>query len=239
METVYGTAQSVEELKIQGFSLQENWFDSQEMAALETALNAAKAFDYSSGHDPGNLLKTSGYVAELASLNKLTNLIPNFTTAGMMPVKAILLDKTKAFNWMIPWHQDLKISLKNKVESAGYTNWSIEAGIHHVEPPLFLLENLTTIRIHLDDCDEQNGAMMVIPGSHSIGRLSQDEIDSLTTDKAASGYTSCTIDRGGIMVFKPLLLHYSPLSQVMRPRRILQLEFAPKDMLAKGLEWCI
>ena len=51
------------------------------------------------------------------------------------------------------------------------------AGISHVQPPRAILEQMLTVRIHLDRTDESNGALKVIPGSHRQGKLSNLEID--------------------------------------------------------------
>ena len=53
----------------------------------------------------------------------------------------------------------------------------MKEGIPHVQPPTAILEQMLTVRIHLDRTDESNGALKVIPGSHRQGKLSNLEID--------------------------------------------------------------
>jgi len=42
-----------------------------------------------------------------------------------------------------------------------------------------LLEQMLAARIHLDDCDETNGALRVLRGTHRLGRLSSERIQQL------------------------------------------------------------
>ena len=44
----------------------------------------------------------------------------------------------------------------------GYGPWTVKQNQYAVQPPLDILENNFTIRIHLDDTDENNGALRVI-----------------------------------------------------------------------------
>jgi ectoine hydroxylase-related dioxygenase (phytanoyl-CoA dioxygenase family) len=59
-------------------------------------------------------------------------------------------------------------------------------------------------RIHLDDTDEHNGALKVIPASHRKG-IGSTEIKNPPTGTEAT----CTVKQGGLMLMKPLLLHRS------------------------------
>ncbi len=63
---------------------------------------------------------------------------------------------------MVAWHQDLTISVNKKLDLPGYGPWTIKQDQYAVQPPLEILENIFTIRIHLDDTDEKNGALRVI-----------------------------------------------------------------------------
>jgi ectoine hydroxylase-related dioxygenase (phytanoyl-CoA dioxygenase family) len=84
-----------------------------------------------------------------------------------MPVRAIFFDKSSGSNWLVPWHQDLTIAVASKCEAPGFGPWSVKDGIPHVQPPDELLKQMIALRLHLDDCDASNGALRVIPGSHT------------------------------------------------------------------------
>ena len=67
-----------------------------------------------------------------------------------VPVRAIMFDKSTDANWLVPWHQDLTIAVQARVEAEGFSPWSIKEGVPHVQPPVALLEQMLTVRLHLD-----------------------------------------------------------------------------------------
>ena len=50
-------------------------------------------------------------------------------------------------------------------------------GVPHVQPPVKLLAEMVTLRLHLDFTHSGNGALRVIPGSHLEGRLTASQIE--------------------------------------------------------------
>ncbi len=148
-------------------------------------------------------------------------------------VRAILFDKTADANWKVAWHQDLTIPIRERRAAPGFGPWSDKAGIPHVQPPHAVLARMLTVRIHLDQCDRDNGPVRVFPGSHRFGRLSADQIDEWK-GRSAPVDTTCPV--GGLLLMRPLLLHAS--SPALRPghRRVIHLEYAA-DELPAGLEW--
>ena len=106
-------------------------------------------------------------------------------------------------------------------------------GVVHVQPPLEILRDMTAVRLHLDPCDQDNGALRVIPGSHLNGELDAAEIETL----AGLGQTvTCEISRGGALLMRPLLLHASSSAKSPSHRRVLHIEYAG-DELPNGLKW--
>ena len=146
--------------------------------------------------------------------------------------KALYFDKTPEANWYVTWHQDTIIHVRDRKEAAGFTGWTKKEDVWGVCPPDDILKNTVTIRIHLDDTPEQNGALQVVPGSHR-GKLLPDEIQVITQNSLP---TICEVDACGIQLMKPLLLHASSKSTVGRHRRIIHLEFNSMS-LPNGLEW--
>jgi ectoine hydroxylase-related dioxygenase (phytanoyl-CoA dioxygenase family) len=80
--------------------------------------------------------------------------------------KCTLFTKSPDKNWLFTLHQDLSIPVAERVGSSRCTGWSEKEGDLFVQPPITVLEQLVAIRLHLDDCDEQNGALRGVPGSH-------------------------------------------------------------------------
>ncbi|ANH80537.1 phytanoyl-CoA dioxygenase [Niabella ginsenosidivorans] len=145
--------------------------------------------------------------------------------------KSIYFDKPETSNWYVAYHQDLTISVDKKINTDGYSLWTVKQGQYAVQPPVEILENNFTIRIHLDDTDEYNGALKVIPGSHKSGILSPDRFN-----KHREQPTICKVPRGGIMIMKPLLLHRSGRTVNKKRRRVIHIEFSDAG-LSGGLHW--
>lgn len=152
---------------------------------------------------------------------------------GAFPVHSILFDKTPETNWRVALHQDLSICVKERHDVPGFTAWSMKEGVHHVQPPVALLERILTVRLHLDDCREDNGPLRVISGSHRHGRLTAEAI-AVWRDKGP--IETCVVPRGGAVIMKPLLLHYSSSATKPSHRRVLHVEFA-SEALPPPLEW--
>ena len=150
-----------------------------------------------------------------------------------LPVRAILFDKTPASNWYVTWHQDLSIPVKNKVDSAGYGPWSTKDGILHVQPPASILEQMVSLRIHLDVCSEANGAIKFIAGSHRAGILDPNQLGHLRDNHIP---VVCPAERGDIIAMRPLILHSSSTAEAPDHRRVLHLEYAGTS-LPLGMEW--
>ncbi len=148
-------------------------------------------------------------------------------------VRAILFDKTPRANWMVPWHQDLTIAVRAKCDAPGYGPWSTKGGIPHVQPPAAVLERMVAVRVHLDPCGPDDGPLRVLPGSHRAGRLGPAEIEEW---RARVPEVACEVERGGLLVLRPLLLHASSPARAPGHRRVIHIEYAAAE-LAGGLEW--
>ncbi len=149
------------------------------------------------------------------------------------PVRALLFDKTQAANWKVAWHQDLTIAVRARRDVAGYGPWSSKAGVPHVQPPIPVLERMVAVRVHLDDCCDDNGPVRVLPGSHRAGLLRAAEIEAWRRRVAE---VSCIVPRGGLLVMRPLLLHASSAAKSPVHRRVIHIEYAATE-LTGGLEW--
>ncbi|AZA86660.1 phytanoyl-CoA dioxygenase [Chryseobacterium shandongense] len=146
-------------------------------------------------------------------------------------VKSIYFDKPEKSNWYVAYHQDLTISVDKKFEIENFGPWTTKQNQFAVQPPLDILENIFTIRIHLDDTDEHNGALKVVPKSHSNGIYRPETIDWSVETEAI-----CSVEKGGVMIMKPLLLHGSNRTTNGKKRRVIHIEFSDKG-LPEELNW--
>jgi len=172
-------------------------------------------------------------VKELATSPLLTRIVCQYLPVHPRPVRAIYFDKSPDANWLVAWHQDLTIAVTHQAELPGFGPWSQKDGIIHVQPPASYLEQMVTVRLHLDHADESNGALKVIPGSHRHGRLTPDQIEWHRTNQTEH---LCQANRGDILLMRPLILHASARSTVTHHRRILHIEYAGCD-LPPELQW--
>lgn len=149
--------------------------------------------------------------------------------------RILAFDKTPGSNWGVQWHQDRTIAVKQRADVPGFGPWSVKAGTPHVEPPQALLEQMFTLRLHIDDCGPENGPLKVVPGSHKLGRIpAQDVLRLGTSDEPLV----CTARAGDIVAMKALTVHASSPAGKPGHRRVLHLDFAT-DHLPPPLEWAI
>ena len=150
---------------------------------------------------------------------------------GYFITKSIYFDKPEKSNWFVAYHQDLTISVNKKIELDGFENWTVKQNQFAVQPPKEILDDNFTIRIHIDNTTKENGALKVINNSHSHGILRIEKID-FENEKE----TICEVEKGGIMIMKPLLFHASSKTINNERRRVIHIEFS-KQQLPEGLEW--
>jgi ectoine hydroxylase-related dioxygenase (phytanoyl-CoA dioxygenase family) len=153
--------------------------------------------------------------------------------SGAFAVRGILFDKTPEANWKVAWHQDVTIAVTARREVPGFGPWTEKDGVVHVQPSLGVLADMVAMRVHLDDCGESNGPLRVLPGSHHAGRLDAAAIQRWRRDVPE---VLCAVPRGGVLAFRPLLLHASSAATRPDHRRVVHLEFAAAE-LPGGLVW--
>lgn len=221
-------------MKTQGFKIFEGVLSEQEVDDLVSILHSAGELTYrSDASGPIHSLLAYSGISRFASTPKLLRLAQDSLGTYPTPYQAVMLDKSRGANWELDWHQDSRIPVKARIDTLGYADWTLEAGIDHVVPPAEVLASCIALRVHLDDCDRSNGALEVIAGSHLHGLLSSAEVFASARENA-SRY--CELASGGIMAMSPLLVHRSPPSRADRPRRVLQINYQASP-LANGLRW--
>lgn len=180
-----------------------------------------------------NLLDVTPEIQKLALSRKIQVLTKPLLGEDAFPVRGLLFDKTPRANWRVAWHQDLSITVENRIDMPGFGPWSVKAGAIHVEPPPEILEQMLTVRVHLDNSGPTNGALRVIPGSHTRGRLNRRQVHF---HRQIHDSICCSVEAGGVLLMRPLLLHASSSSDFPNHRRVIHLEFA-SGSLPGGLRW--
>ncbi|RLJ72096.1 phytanoyl-CoA dioxygenase family protein [Pedobacter alluvionis] len=229
---------TVKEKEIQesGFSVIDDVFTDQEIEDILTAINRADTTKETFRKSDDlfairRLLKEVPDTIGLIFNKKLKAIIQEIFGKDYFLVKSIYFDKPENSNWFVSYHQDLTISVNEKVEIPGFGPYTKKNDQFAVQPPLHILENNFTIRIHLDHTNEENGALKVITNSHSKGIYRPE-----TIDWSIEKEVSCNVARGAVMIMKPLLLHSSSRTTNNQKRRVIHLEFS-NQTLPKELQW--
>lgn len=211
----------------EGFQILRAVFSAEEIDALRAEADRVAALAGSAC--VRHLRDKSGVFNGLAVSDRIRGLVGE----SLVPVRSIFFDKTAAENWPVMWHQDLTITVQEQVEVAGYGPWSCKDGAVHVQPPVELLQQMVTVRIHLDETSRANGALRVMPESSSLGRIASKELLShVNADEVI-----CECAPGDVLLMSPLILHASKRSELPSRRRIIHFEYAPVEALDDRLSW--
>ena len=220
-----------DELRTKGYSIVEGVFDHDEVLRfIELFQCLDNKPDLRGGRR--NLLQIAE-IRELARSEKLVKLVHPVLGEGAFPVRGIFFDKHEGANWKVPWHQDVTIAVRQKIDEKGYGPWSIKEGIQHVQPPSHILEGMVSVRLHLDDCLSSNGALRVIEGSHRLGKLDQTLVSNFVENRLIR---TCEVNKGGVLLMSPLTIHASSIAEKPHHRRVIHLDYA-NVQLGGTLEW--
>lgn len=178
------------------------------------------------------LLRT-GWCRELAGQLRRHPRLQDVLAPDLVATQCTYFEKSMQRNWLVPVHQDLSIAVAARVQADSLQGWAVKDGVLHVQPPPEVLEPLVAVRLHLDDCSEEDGPLSVVPGSHRLGRIGEAEAVRV---RERSPSIICTARRGDALVMRPLLLHASSKSTGESRRRVLHFVYGPRE-LPFGLQW--
>ncbi|HKV62653.1 MAG TPA: phytanoyl-CoA dioxygenase family protein [Candidatus Acidoferrum sp.] len=152
------------------------------------------------------------------------------------PFRATLFEKSSTANWLVVWHQDTALPLQRRHEAPGWGPWSIKDGLPYAHAPASALSQVLALRLHLDDSTSENGPLRVLPGTHTLGVLTDESLHELSAQIAA---VECLVPAGGVLAMRPLIVHASCKSVSSALRRVLHIEFAAAARIAAGMELAI
>jgi hypothetical protein len=150
----------------------------------------------------------------------------------VFPFRATLFDKSPTANWLVVWYQDTALPLQERREAPGWGPWSVKDGVTYAHAPENALSQVLALRLHLDDSVPENGPLRVLPGTHTLGVLSDEALHDLATRVTA---VDCLVPEGGVLAMRPLIVHASSKSQSEAPRRVLHIEYARSGGVGDGL----
>ncbi|EGF93388.1 phytanoyl-CoA dioxygenase PhyH family protein [Asticcacaulis biprosthecium C19] len=169
-------------------------------------------------------------------LPALTDVASRLIGPAAFPVRAVVFDKTSETNWSVAWHQDRTIAVRERRDAQGYGPWSVKDDIPHVEPPISVMAGMVTLRLHLDDCENDNAPLTVALGSHAFGRVPAPEVAGLARSLPN---LACCARAGDVWAYSTLILHMSERSRLAGRRRVVQVDYSaeglPGDVRWRGL----
>jgi ectoine hydroxylase-related dioxygenase (phytanoyl-CoA dioxygenase family) len=172
-------------------------------------------------------------VRQLANDARLLTIATDFVGPTAVPFRATLFDKSATANWLVVWHQDTALPLRERFDDPEWGPWSVKGGVVHAHAPAWALEQVIALRVNLDDSTATNGPLRVLPGSHRHGVFSDAQVAKLAS---ATTPVDCTASSGGVVAMRPLTVHASSKSTDNRPRRVLHIEYASTVRLASHVE---
>ena len=224
-------------LEERGYVITPPLLNETAIADLLLALQIAEREQVRSSHETAyslrNLFEAATAVRRLAAAHLLRSLVEPSLGADCFAVRALYFDKTPSANWKVPYHQDITVSIAERKETEGFSHWTHKDGVLHAYAPASVLENMLTVRLHLDACGRDNGALRVLPGTHRYERLNSAQVAEIRTRLAE---TVCEVDSGAALLMRPLLLHASSAAESPEHRRVIHIEYANAP-LPDGLEW--
>ncbi|BAY80870.1 hypothetical protein NIES267_03350 [Calothrix parasitica NIES-267] len=215
----------------QGFAIKNNFLSDDKCKYLISEIK--DNINSVNNYGVRNIDRKVSAVGSVANSKYLLNCANYYLDGNAFLVRAIYFNKTLNTNWNITWHQDKTIAVNKQINLTGYKAWTVKEEINCVQPPLAVLENMVTFRIHLDASNQENGCLKVIPTTHRFGILSQPEINRI---KNIYPIKYCEVDVGDAVVMRPHILHSSEKSLIPGNRRVLHLEYSSFN-LPHGLTW--
>jgi Phytanoyl-CoA dioxygenase (PhyH) len=212
-----------------GYSIDEHVFDRAEMTlAMDALVNGGVERTRAGARH----VLSVPIVRELACDPRLVNIARRFVGAAAVPFRATLFDKSRTSNWLVAWHQDTALPVRNRVDDPEWGPWSVKAGVLYAHAPASALASVVALRLHLDDSTASNGPLRVLPGTHDRGILTDAAIKEVARDVVA---VDCIAAAGGVVAMRPLVVHASSKSTDSRPRRVLHIEYATKLHVGSGI----
>jgi len=145
-------------------------------------------------------------VAAIAQDRRLLQFAQEVLGTGAPPFRATLFDKSPHSNWLVVWHQDTALPIREHRDTDGWGPWSVKDGVAYAHAPASALEQVLALRLHLDDSGPDNGPLRVLPATHTLGLLSDEQLHDLSTRIAP---IACLVSAGGVVAMRPLIVHAS------------------------------
>lgn len=218
-----------------GYFIENNVFSVSEcnnLVGLLSELNNRKQNTSKRKQAGARHLMSNTQIVEFAKDSRLVSFAEKLLGNKANPFRATLFDKSLLNNWLVTWHQDTALPLKSYFDNKEWGPWSKKEGILYAHAPTWALSQIVALRIHLDESTSENGPLKIIPFSHLLGVLSDEEVLSYSKSNSS---IECLVDKGGVLAMSPLLIHCSSKAKSETPRRVLHIEYTTNLELATNI----
>jgi ectoine hydroxylase-related dioxygenase (phytanoyl-CoA dioxygenase family) len=175
-------------------------------------------------------------VATIANDKRVLKIAEEALSAAAIPFRATLFDKSPFANWKVMWHQDTALPLRARSNRDGWGPWSVKEGVDYAHAPTHALQKVVALRLNLDASTHANGPLRVMPGTHKLGVLSDEEVERISANQSG---VNCIAEAGSVVVMRPLIFHASSKSTSDEPRRVLHVEYASTMNVDEGMRLTI
>jgi len=217
-----------------GYLIENNIFSTEEcdqiIKELDQPINTKRK------HAGARHLMSNPRINALANDKRLTDIAAKYLGKNICPFRATLFDKSIQTNWLVTWHQDTALPLEFVFDSLEWGPWSKKAAINYAHAPTWALSRIIALRIHLDDSTNENGPLRVIPKSHRLGVLTDQEVFNYVKTES---FVECLVPKGGVLAMRPLIIHASSKAKNNQPRRVLHIEYSDSLELKQGIKLAI
>ncbi len=123
-----------------GFAVSPDVLQSAEIAGITNALRALPLDRSRAG---ARHLMKHDVVADVARDARMLAFARQFVGPSAVPFRATLFDKSPQSNWLVVWHQDTALPLREQRDVPGWGPWSTKAGIVYAHAPAGALSRVS------------------------------------------------------------------------------------------------
>jgi len=225
------TPQQIEQFKTQGYLRSGRVVTDEQVETLRSEMARVIA-DHGKPNvpQPVSLTNLSGKPeAPVWQIVNIWEASPAYRELVSNPAITQEMAQLTAANTLRIWHDQIQY----KPASTGGTN------MWHQDAPLWpTLTPMTEVSawVALDDVDEANGCMWMVPGSHLWGNQMQfwgtlEDFDGLPAEYQGHAITTapCPVKKGEVHYHHALTWHGSPPNTSSRPRRAIALHYMTQE----------
>jgi hypothetical protein len=109
---------------------------------------------------------------------RLPNIARQILGCDPLPFRRTLFDKSLVSNWLVVWHQDTALPLRERRNIPEWGPWSVKDGVIDTRAPAHALSTVIGLRLHLDDS---------VAEKRAVARSPRNTRDGCTERRDASG----------------------------------------------------